>query len=55
MITDMQTLVAAHREMAALRKENRELRQQLQRLRDSRIEFDLSADSAPDLLKRQSG
>ncbi|MDP9090182.1 MAG: hypothetical protein M3O26_15730 [Pseudomonadota bacterium] len=53
--TDIQALFAASHEMAALRKENRELRQELQRLRAPRVDFDLSADSAPELLKRQAG
>lgn len=55
MSTDLTPLLEASIEMARLRKENRQLRQELTRLRAAKIEFDLSADELPALCRKQAG
>jgi hypothetical protein len=53
-VSTLETLLAASVELALLRHENRQLREELAAMRAERTYGDLSADSTPALLRRQA-
>lgn len=51
---DLTVLLTASIELAKLRNENRQLRKDLAAEREARIQFEMSADSRPALLRPQA-